>query len=84
MNNNWRYMLEEIFKPISPKKLIPENKKIFETNLIKWIMITDSIWGTIWTTYTIDLSSHIRDIWLISKIWRKFELLYWDSRFIER
>ena len=77
-------MLEEISKLISPEKLTLENKKVFETKLIKWIMITDFIRGIIWPTYTIDPISHIRDMGLTSEIWRKFELLYQDSRFNER
>lgn len=34
-------MLREISKPTPPKELTPENKKGFETKIIKWLIITD-------------------------------------------
>ena len=45
MNGYWRYMLGEISKPISPpeKDLTPTTKEAFETKLMKWLTITDSI-----------------------------------------
>ena len=86
MNGYWRYMLGEIPKPISPteKELAPTTKEAFETKLMKWLTITDSIQGAIRTTCTIDLMSQVGDMGLASEMWKRFESLYRDTGFIER
>lgn len=86
MNGYWRYMLEEIPKPISPpeKELTPAAKEAFETKLMKWLIITDSIRGAIRTTCTIDPMSHVGDMGLASEMWKRVESLYRDTGFIER
>lgn len=69
MNGYWRYMLGEIPKNISPpeKELTPTTKEAFETKLMQWLTITDSIQGAIRITCTIDPMSHIGDMGLASK-----------------
>ena len=86
MNRYWRYMLGEIPKPISPSEneLTPTTKEAFETKLMKWLTITDSIQGAIRTTCTIDLMSQVGDMGLASEMWKRFESLYRDTGFIER
>ena len=51
---------------------------------MKWLTITDSIRGAIRTTCTIDPISHVADMRLASEMWKRFELLYRDTGFIER
>ncbi len=86
MNGYWRYILGEIPKPISPpkKELTPTTKEAFETKLMKWLTITDSIRGAVRTTCTIDLMSHVDDMGLASEMWKRFESLYRDTGFIKR
>ncbi len=86
VNGYWRFMLGEIPKPISPheKELTPTTKEAFETKLMKWLTITDSIQGAIWTTCTIGPMSHVGDMGLASEMWKRFESLYRDTGFIER
>ncbi len=85
MNGYWRYMLGEIPQPISPpeKELTPTTKEAFETKLMKWLTFTDSIRGAIHTTCTIDPMSHVGDMGLASEMWKRFESLYRDTRFIK-
>ena len=86
MNGYWRYMLGEIPKPVSPpeKELTAATKEVFETKLMKWLIITDSIRGAIRTKCTIDPMSHVGDMGLASEMWMRFESLYRDTGFIER
>lgn len=83
MNGYWCYMLEKILKTARPKKLTLKAKEAFETKLIKWLTIINSIQATIWTTRTIDSLSHVEDMGLACNMWRKFEILYQDTRFIK-
>lgn len=83
MNRYSCYMLGEIPKPTPPEKLTLENKEVFETKLMKQLIITDPIQGAIWITCTIDPISHIGDMGLASNMWKKFKSLYQDTKFIK-
>ncbi len=51
---------------------------------MKWLTITDAIQGAIRTTCTIDPMSHVGDMGLASKMWKRIESLYRNTGFIER
>lgn len=85
MNGYWRYMLGQIPKPAPPPKdATPVIQEAFDTKLMKWLTITDSLCGAIQTTCMIDPMSHVGDMELPSDMWKKFESLYRDTGFIER
>ena len=85
MNGYWRYMLGQIPRPDPPQKdVTPVIQEAFDTKLMKWLTITDSLRGAIRTTCMIDPMSHVGDMELASDMWKKFESLYRDTGFIER
>ncbi len=85
MNGYWRYMLGEIPKPISlpGKELTPVTKETFKTKIMKWLINHRLIREAIQTTCTMDPMSQVGDIRLAFEIWKRFESLYQETRFIE-
>lgn len=67
INGYWQYMLEQIPKPaLFSKNATPIIQKIFDTKLIKWLIITNLFCRAIQTTYIINPMLHIRDMKLPS------------------
>ncbi len=83
-------MLGEILKPKAPsfpegkEEVDKKTKETYDAKLLSWLTVTDSLWGVIRSTFTLDLMSHVSNFELCSDMWAKFELLYQDTGFMER
>ena len=79
MNELWRYMLGEIAKPKAPSPpgregLGEKTKQAYDTKLLQWLTVTDSLRGVIRSTCTLDPMSHVSNL----------ELLYRDTGLMGR
>lgn len=68
INKYWQYMIGKISKPTSFSKADTQLKETYKEKLMKWLLIIDSFYGVIRTTYTIDLISYIRILELAFEI----------------
>lgn len=89
VNGLWRYMLGQIVEPKAPsppqgKELDEQTKEAYQTKLLQWLTVTDSLQKVIRSTCTLDPLSHVNNLDLCSDIWTKFEHLYRDTGFMER
>ena len=89
VNGLWRYMLGQIIEPKAPsppqgKELDEKTKEAYDTKLLQWLTVTDSLRKVIRSTCTLDPLSLVNNLDLCADIWTKFEHLYRDTGFMER
>lgn len=70
--------------PPEGKKLDEKTKEAYNTKLMQWFTITDSLRELIRSTCTLDPMSHVSNLDLCSDMWTKFEHLYQDTSFMEQ